>query len=281
MNYLKLFLAFGLGWVTVVVLTLGADAEAGRGEPEGDTDQSALQGRVSALQERVVALEDAARLGRLSEKVVAPFEVVNRAGQRLFYVSPDRDVEVYKGNKRVASMSAGGDFGTLWVSSDSSQWWTTLNPEGIRMNDNGQTRMELGRAFATRNDTKGNYRLRFYSGAGKTVAGIGVAYETNAGSVIISKPSGEQRAGMSVTEAGRGLVQVVGGYGNPVARLIEADSKGGLLLICNASNCDPPMVSAGDENELHVGLVATGPHYYQPGLGLTGVPGSFLLGKKQ
>ena len=66
MKYLKLFLAFGLGWITVVALSLGADASAKRGEPDGDTDQLALRGRVSALQDRVMALEDAARSGRLS-----------------------------------------------------------------------------------------------------------------------------------------------------------------------------------------------------------------------
>jgi len=272
MNSCKLFLAFGLGWMTVAALSLGSGAEAGRAD--GDPGHSALPGRVSALRKRVMTLEDAARSGLLSEKVVAPFEVVNQAGQRVFYASPDRDVEVYKAGKRIAVMSAGGGFGTISVLSDSSKWWTVLNPEGVRMNDNGQARMELGRDNST-----GNYRLRFYSGAGNAIAGIGVSPNAKAGSMIISKPSGEQRAAMFVTEDGKGFVQVLGGYGKPIATLTEAEKKGGLLLLCAASNCDPPMVAAGDENG--AGLVATGPFFYQPGVGLTGAPGSFLLGKKQ
>jgi hypothetical protein len=272
MNSLKLFLAFGLGWMTVVSLSRGSGAEAGR--VDGAPDQPALQSRANALRERITALEEAARSGLLSEKVVAPFEVVNQAGQRLFFVSPDREVEVYKAGKRIAVMSAGGGFGTLSVLSDSSKSWTALNPEGVQMNDNGQLRLHLGRDLTT-----GNYRLRFYSTAGKAVAGIGVSYETNGGSVIISKPTGEPRAWMFATNDGRGFVQIVGGYGNPIAKLTAADKRGGLLLLCNPNNCDPPMVAAGDENGL--GLVATGPLYFESGLGLTGVPGSFLVGKKQ
>ena len=90
-------------------------------------------------------------------------------------------------------MSASGGVGTFSVLSDGSQWWTALNSEGLTINDNGQVRMELGRGF-----TKGDYRLLFYSSAGKSIAGIGVSYQTNAGSVLISKQSGEQRAGKNI-----------------------------------------------------------------------------------
>lgn len=265
MKHLKLFLAFVLGWITVITLGIGIDAVAQR----GTGGQTSLQSRISALQERVKELEYANSFGNLPKKFVAPFEVVDRAGRRIFYVSPDRDVEFYRDGKRVAVMSAGGDIGTFWVLTADSGSWATLTGERLTISEKGQTRMELGRA-----SDKGNYRLKFISGEGKDVAGIGEDPDTHSGLVIVYDKSGLVKARMSVID-NSGAMGVLGTNQKPIAVLTEA--RGGYLMICSANGCDPPMVEAGDRGGY--GVVRTGPTGYNPGVGLMGVPGSFVEGK--
>ena len=271
MKYLKLFLAFGCGWATVIALGLGADAAGQRGKPAGNAGQSAsLQSRISALVQRVSQLEQAAVSGKLNKKVVAPFEVVDQADQRVFYVGPDRDVEFYQGNKRAAVMSAAGGVGTFFALSGSSQSWTALSSERMTVNENGQTRMSLGKSAA-----HGNYMLDFSSGS-HDIAKIGVSYETNAGSALVFDQSGYRRVAIAAAD-GKGVITVLRGDALPIAQLTEGKSKGGRLLTCSADGCDPPMVDAGDAGGY--GIVWTGPQSYNPGVGLMGAPGSFIMGK--
>ena len=271
MKYLKLFLAFGCGWATVIALGLGADAAGQRGKPAGNAGQSAsLQSRISALVQRVSQLEQAAVSGKLNKKVVAPFEVVDQADQRVFYVGPDRDVEFYQGNKRAAVMSAAGGVGTFFALSGSSQSWTALSSARMTVNENDQTRMSLGKSAA-----HGNYMLDFSSGS-HDIAKIGVSYETNAGSALVFDQSGYRRVAIAAAD-GKGVITVLRGDALPIAQLTEGKSKGGRLLICSADGCDPPMVDAGDAGGY--GIVWTGPQSYNPGVGLMGAPGSFIMGK--
>ena len=74
---------------------------------------------------------------------------------------------------------------------------------------------------------------------------------------------------------GAGRFDVSGSDGKSVVTLTK--SRGGYLLICAAGGCGNPMVEAGDEGGY--GVVRTGPNGYQPGVGLMGVPGSFIIGK--
>ena len=63
MKHLKLFLAFGCGWATVIVLGFVADALAQRTTP--------LQARIDALADRVKKLELKVTNGTFSRQVAA------------------------------------------------------------------------------------------------------------------------------------------------------------------------------------------------------------------
>ena len=119
MPRLKVLLAFALGWSSVAAVRLATDpapydaATASRARP-GSVDW-----RIAALEQQVSVMEKAAAAGKLRRETMAPFEVVSRAGQRLFYVTPDREVEFHSGGKIAAEMSATGEVGTLWAMSSS------------------------------------------------------------------------------------------------------------------------------------------------------------------
>jgi hypothetical protein len=263
MNYLKLLLAFGLGWAVVVALGLAADAAA---RPGGNESGSLRLSRINALRERVGYLEQQAKRGVLTKKVVAPFEVVNRRGERIFYVSLDHEVKLYRAGQPVAGMSAVlTSSGTLWASA--SQQLATLTPRGVTIKENGQVTMDLVKDWK-----KNNYRLVFYSGD-KTIAAIGVSSVSNAGIALIADGSGSEKADIAVPYD-YGVVEVEKGSGSTVARLTE--SNGGYFIACSAQGCTPPMVEAGDAEGY--GVVRAGPLFYVQGP--TGAPGSFLIGKK-
>lgn len=264
MRYLKLLLAFGLGWAVVVALGLAADAAARHG---GNASESPRLSRINALRERIGYLEQQAKGGKLTRKVVAPFEVVNRAGQRIFYVGLDRQVEVYEGGKGMAVMSAGAGYGTLWALDTSLQRFATLDSGGFSLKENGQVTVDLAKDSA-----KKNYRLVFLNSE-KMIAAIGVSSVTNAGIALVSDGSGSQKADIGAPYD-YGVVEVERGAGFTVARLTE--SNGGYFLACSTQGCDPPMVEAGDGGGY--GVVRTGPLFYNQGP--TGAPGSFLVGKK-
>lgn len=269
MRHLKVFLAFALGWAAVTALGLVFDVVAQRGK--GGAQTSSLQSRINALQDRVKKMEQAAAFGKLPKKVLAPFEVVDRAGNRIFYVSPERDVEFYRDGKRVSLMSAGGDVGTFWAFASAPDLWATLTGDRLAIHEKGQTRMELGRSM-----DKGNYRLKFYSSGGKDIAGIGESPDTQAGLVNILDKAGQLKAQIGVSE-NKGIIDVLGANQQLIAALTEL--RGGYLVICGANGCSPPMVEAGDLGGY--GVVRTGPSGYNPGVGLLGVPGSFVEGKHQ
>lgn len=267
MRQMKIFLAFILGWVTVVIIGLVADAVAQRGK---NPDQNSIQSRIKALQERVGTLEHTAAAGKLLKQFVAPFEVVDKNGKRIFYVSPDRDVEFYRDGKRVAVMSAGGDIGTLWILTATPDLWANVTADRLKISENGQGRMELGAS------TVGTYHLLFFSKDGKRLAGIGELSETHNGQVYVLDSAGNPKARMTVGDDDKGIVDVIGGS-TPHSLVRLGQRNAGYLLICTADSCDPPMVEAGDAGGF--GIVRTGPLMYEPGVGLMGVPQSFLIGK--
>jgi len=246
-----------------------ADVFAQRGNAG---QQGRLQERIRFLEARVELLEHLAQRGLLVKRVAAPFEVTDNAGHRIFYVSRDRDVEYYRDGKIVAEMSAEGGGGTIWALGSNSPSRMSLTGEAMVATEDDKTRMELGR-----DSTQGNYRLIFFSKDGKPVSGIGESSDLVSGLAFVGDLSGNIKARIGLTKAGRSSVDVNGDNNNKIVRLTEGEKGGGVLLICSANGCDPPMVDAGDLGGF--GVVRTGPEFYNPGVGLMGVPGSFLIGK--
>jgi len=95
---------------------------------------------------------------------------------------------------------------------------------------------------------------------------------------IISDTAGISKAYVGVNSEGAGYFQVMGGNRFPIAELTEGKYKGGKLTLFSTSAV--PMVEAG-ELESGVGTVWAGPMGFNPGVGLLGLPGSFIMGKNQ
>jgi hypothetical protein len=203
---------------------------------------------------------------------VAPFEVVDRAGQRVFYVSPEHEVEFYRGRKRVAVMSALGGVGTFWALSSNPQLVATLTATQLTMKEQDQVRIVLGK-----NPKHGNYLLQFASGSSQNVAAIGVSWQTNSGAAFIYDAAGNLKAEMTTPGNQRGNVAVMANEKQPLAKLTE--TVGGQLLICSATSCEPAMAEALDGGGY--GIVAAGPAQHTPGGGLVTAIGSMIRGKKQ
>lgn len=271
MRYAKLCLAFGLGWLSVIAISFVIDVFAQRGK---STQPSPLQQRITALQARVILLEQLAQRDLLVKRFAAPFEVTDRAGRRVFYVSRDRDVEYYRNGKIVAEMSAMGGGGTFWVLTADGKSRLSLTGDSLKITENDVVRLDVGRSAQ-----KGNYRLLIYSAGGNAITGIGESTEPGTGLGFVADQSGLIKARIGFNKAGRPAVDVNGATNSFIARLTEGEQGGGVLLICGPNNCDPPMVDAGDLGAY--GVVRTGPEFYNPGVGLMGVPGSFLIGKPQ
>jgi hypothetical protein len=269
MKYLKLCLAFGIGWLTLIAISFATNAIAQRGNTP---QQSSIRDRIASLEILVGFLEDDARKGFLKKRVAAPFEVTDRTGRRIFYVSRDRDVEYHRDGKIVAEMSAMGGGGTFWALAANTNSRIALTGESLRATENDATRMELGR-----DPKKENYRLIFFSSDGMPISGIGETNDLGTAAAFVGDQSGNIKARIGLNQAGRGAVDVNGENSNLIARLTEGDSQGGYLLICGPNGCKPPMVDAGDDNG--VGIVRAGPLFFAPGVGLTGAPGSVLIGK--
>lgn len=266
MARLKLLLAFALGWLSVAVVQVAADAapnRAGRARP------GSVEWRIAALDHDVSVLENAAAAGTLRREVMAPFEVVDRGGRRLLYVTPAREVEFHQGGRIVAQMTATGDVGTVWALS-SSQGSAALSGTQLTMTENDRQRMALGK-----DATHGNYRLQFASGASQNVAAIGVSWETKGGAALIFDGGGNLKADMSATGGNLGNVAVLAGAKRPVAILTQ--SGGGYLVLCSAASCQPPLVEAMDGGSY--GIVGTGPSGWAPGAGFVIAAGSVISGK--
>jgi hypothetical protein len=268
MKSLELFLAFVFGCGSVMTFALVANNIAQQNQA---TDQGSIQNRIKVLQERVRNLEQKGAAGKLAKRFVAPFEVDDKYGKRIFYVSPERDVEFYRDGKRVTLMSAAGEIGTLWILTSTPDLWANATADRLRINESGKTRTELGRG------DQGTFHLLFFSKDGKRIAGIGELPESHNGQMMVYNSAGDPRAKMMVGEDDRGLVEVLGGQSSQTLIRLTEGNNGGYLMICSAANCNKPVVEAGDGGGF--GVVRTGPQMFEPGVGLTGAPQSFLEGK--
>ena len=274
MKHLKLFVAFGLGFLTVMALSLVAGVTVGRAKTR---DVSALRGRVRDL-------EAAAQRGELAQTVVAPFRVVDGAHKEIFFVgnagtnAPNALVKV--------SRTDDPQHGAVWmgVRANGGGYFeanSLLPGQSVELNLHSQgslavTESDENRIILGKNLEQGNYRLIFQSG-GKTLAAIGEGRDTHAGLVLVADSGGIMKAELDVSKEGRGRVSISSDGSNVLARLTQGEHGEGLLLICTPSSCTPPMVAAGT-NDDDVGSITTGPRFYNQGI--TGASGSFLIGKK-
>ncbi|HKS57634.1 MAG TPA: hypothetical protein VJS12_20215 [Steroidobacteraceae bacterium] len=236
--------------------------------------------KLRELEQRVKDLEERAARGRLlGSRVYAPFEVVNEAGYRTFMVE-DGYVWFYNATgataARVVMSENGGYF--MGVSTKEKQLVATIGAVGklgnVFVSDKGVNRINLGR-----ND-QGRYGLRIYDANLKPLAGIGQASGgPGDGVVTVGDTQGNQRAAMFVNpDGGGGMLQVLNASGQPVGSLYATKAGNGRMELLN--NTGVIMVQAG-VNEYNVGVVRAGPAGFHPGVGILGLPGSFIAGKAE
>ena len=243
-------------------------------EAEKEKDSSANDDRMAALERRLKELESRRGDGRLlGSKAVAPFEVVDNAGQRIFLVDEGRAV-LYSGGTVVARLIANEHGGYLETrSTTTANLGAAIGVSGERASvlvaENGRDRIDLGR------NNKGSYGLRVYDPGGHLIAGIGQA-TAGSGVAMVADTSGKQRAAMYVQSNGGGIVEILNPQGTGVATLSAGKQGTGQLQLSNESG--KVMVEAG-VTEDGVGLVRAGPAGFPPGVGILGLPGSFIIGK--
>jgi hypothetical protein len=258
-------------------------------KPDKDTkpgkDTSSDKERIAQLEERIRNLEDAANRGELGNKVVAPFTVVDRDGKRIFDVDRDANgvrAQVYSASDEgVATMwglNTGGQFVARSVAAGAGDVSAYLGifrnrASGVQVLEGGAPRLDLGRDGGS-----GAYRLKVFGSDGKAVAGIG-QNSVGAGTAQVADQSGVVRAVLAVDD--KGHADIYNGSGVGVALLTEGPSAGGNLTIYGSagSKAGAPMVEAGVTAE-GIGVVRAGPEGFKPGLGLLGLPGSYIAGKK-
>lgn len=266
------YLAFGFGCVSAIAFNFVSHVI-----PQRKTGQNPLESRLRVLEQRAVSLEQGATVPQPTQKVTAPFLVTNPAGTRIFDVTND-GANVYFANKLMATMGGSKNGGMLVArsaSTNNSVWLdASLGSPGLSVVENDKSRIELGRALE-----KGTYRLKFLSGSDQTIAGIGQSASSPTGLALVADKSGNIKARLAVSDGDKGLVDVFGINKLPIAQLTEGSHKGGLLLICQPDGCDPPMVEAGDAGGF--GIVRVGPHGFNPGVTMLGLPGSVIAGKRQ
>jgi hypothetical protein len=249
-----------------------------------DSPASMLKVRIAELERQLKNLEDAALNGDLGSRVVAPFSVVDREGKLLFLV--DRadgmvKAEVYNpAGESVAVMAGTSNGGQFSARSGSSGGLVThfgINGSGragLQVLENGEPRVELGRDPVQ----AGNYRLRVLGKGQKPIASIGQNSE-GTGLAYIADTQGQIRAMLAASGDKGGLA----GIYDPstqlsIAALMQGDNGGGAMRIWGRGG-GQPLVDAGVD-EKGVGVVRAGPDGFKPGMGVLGLPGSYISGKR-
>lgn len=247
-----------------------------------DGNASIDKRRLAELERRLEVLEKSVIRGVIGSRAVAPFEVFDRTGRRVFDVDADdhgtRARLFNSGGKAVAHMWAlpnGGQFTATAAASDLSAYVGIFRNganAGLQVLDGGTARIDVGKD----EQTKG-YRLKILGSGGKTVAGIGQNH-LGTGTAQVGDEAGNVKAILSVGEQSKGIVNIFNANGTAVIAVTEGAAAGGLLQIMNAGG--QPMVEAGVSKE-GFGVVRAGPEGFKPGLGLFGLPGSYIAGKPQ
>jgi hypothetical protein len=243
-------------------------------EQTKEQEQAQDDSRLKALQDRVNELEERAAKGRLmASRVIAPFEVINDDGYAVLKVE---DGLVWFNNpmgKPVArvAMSAAGAYFEARSGTNNVQAFLGASDEKVNLfiQQDEKKRIDLGRGDG------GQYGLRIYEPGGKMVAGIGQA-SAGDGVVTLGDTQGNQRAVMYVEPKAGGVVKVLNTAGKSVAEMFATSGGNGQMRLYN--NVGAPMVEAG-VNEANIGVVRAGPASFAPGVGILGLPGSYIAGK--
>jgi hypothetical protein len=259
-------------------------------EVERSCDQE-RQADVAALRNRIAALEAHTDEGAM-EKATAPFEVVNEAGVVVFsVVEPNGDLPgltriFNETGGRIATIAARTTGGEVSVSSpgppvgaspgSGSGVNATLAAWGdysdLTVTTNSNTRLQLGRRRQS-----GNYGLSTFNAGGTLAAGLG-STKDGAGIALIFDALGKTRIALESEASGPGLVRVFDAAGKPVAALTGNGAAGsGLLQLTNSAGV--PMVNA-EVFPSGVGAVRAGPSAFQHGVMFTGLPASYIEGRK-
>ncbi len=228
---------------------------------------------IDALADRVTQLENSPAHKLVSNRVQAPFQVYSRSGKRIFVVGETRTVDLYdQAGTAAVQMSGYEDGGRLVARAPDGKYRVMMTAAGghagLEVWDS-DLRIDLGRATDA-----GTYRLKVLKG-GQLVAGIGET-KTGAGAAVVGDPATHKGAELAVGDDGKGQIHIFTGNIDSV-RLTEGDSGGGVLRIWGGGGTGP-LVEAGATQEGY-GVVRAGPRGFMPGVGIMGLPGSFLVGK--
>ncbi len=246
-------------------------AEPPPAQAPDETPKDATDARIKALERRIAELEGQASGTGLTRRVPAPFEVLDRNGKRVFYVSEDRDASLYNAaGDRLVFFGAKNTGGFFQVANAGHSLGALLyageTDANLQLIEGSVIRARIG----TNGD--GDYRMVFFSKDGKSpVAFIGESQKK--GGAFVFDQVGE-RAGM-FADAGIGQVVAYNSQHIPVATLSEGKTAGGLFVL--TSSTGERMVAAGVQPE-GFGVVQTGPASFMQAAGL-GLPGSYIAGK--
>ncbi len=251
------------------------------------------QADIAKLQSRIAELEGRGDEGILNNTAMAPFEVVNEAGIVVFSVKgpPQGDhvggAEIFnETGQRVAVVATNREGGSVSVESGVQRPYTaevngaavstTLHAFGnyadLSVNVRADKKLDLGRR------DNGRYGLRLFGAPDKVVAGLGES-DAGLGVATISDASGTPRATLNCTAGtASGEARILDATGPVIASLSGAGVNGsGVLQLRN--NADTVMVEAG-VLDTGIGVVRAGPGAFQHGLMFTGLPASFIEGRK-
>lgn len=238
-------------------------------DPECTADNS----RLEKLSRRVRDLESQDRRGTLrGRRVVAPFTVIQKSGQRLVRIEEQNVTFYNRDEKPVAWIVADNSGGLLQVQTAAGDREASIGVQGrlarVLLEENDKARIDVGRR------ANGRYGLQVFS-QDKLVAYVGQS-EAGSGLVHINDVSGATKAAMFVSSpSGVGVVDVRNASGTSVG-LVSGSERAGLLQLSDGTGT--VMVEAG-VNPNGAGVVRTGPNMRGAGVGLVGLVPSFILGK--
>jgi hypothetical protein len=240
-------------------------------EPDEKAEQD--EKRMSELERRIQQLE-----GEKSDRttgrstVVAPFEVLDRNGRRIFAVEEGAVVSVYNGGRVLAMIratDAGGHFVGLSSAGDmQASVGAAATRSGVNVSEGGAERIYIGK------QESGHYGAKFFSKGGAYVAAIGQS-QLGFGLAGVYGADGTPRALLRTTDDGQGGHISIANGQTTVAELTVGKTGGGLLTI--GSSTGERMVAAGVQPG-GFGVVQTGPASFATAAGLP-LPGSYISGK--
>jgi hypothetical protein len=226
-------------------------ADAPGDEKAGTADLAALQQRVATLSERLaVANQQAAALSQRMAALEAapkPPAPAGKGGQAASRVVAPFEV-VDQAGKAIFAVRP--------------------EPRGLVLLDSQGRQVVLASALAE----GGFFKARSGDGSLETVMGVNNKYA----GFVLRGTGGKSRGSFAITEDGKPILNMTNDNFVTVVALTQGSTGGGYLALGNAEGAST--VEAGTTPE-GVGLVRAMPNG-NPGAGLVGMPGTFILGRK-